>query len=219
MLQRWLTSFFDALPALILGVALLALICSALLVLAGWRHRSLLRTRNVVESGDVESRPSESGILDLCQATTTVLRRVEPMAQQQLVTIERALQPDLSVRSETGIFQDILTDLIERAISRSPCGRVLLMAERSGNRVVITVSDDGVAIDPATETMRLEDAESLVAALGIAVAVESQVGRGTTITMRLPAGVMAGPLRVGAPRTAEVVANLRVERRGSRIAR
>jgi signal transduction histidine kinase len=102
--------------------------------------------------------------------------------------------------------RQILFNLVSNAIRFSNAdGHIRVAAERDGNFVVFTVSDDGVGIPqsmlPAVfrpfETravqgrrggagLGLSIVKSLVELHGGTVAIRSEEGRGTTATVRLP---------------------------------
>ena len=97
--------------------------------------------------------------------------------------------PASSVRTDPRALRQILGDLVSRAIEQSPCGRVLLVAAHVGGRVQITVSDDGPHPDRALQASRLRPAERLAALQGATMEIDARAGQGTTVVLRLPAGV------------------------------
>jgi two-component system OmpR family sensor kinase/two-component system sensor histidine kinase BaeS len=100
-------------------------------------------------------------------------------------------------------IREVVTNLIANAIRHSRGGAaVSIAAERRQDRIVVRVRDTGPGI-PADELPRIFDrfhkgershgsglglpiARNLVAAHGGEIAVESEVGRGTTVTFTLP---------------------------------
>jgi signal transduction histidine kinase len=103
-------------------------------------------------------------------------------------------------------IREVVTNLIANAIRHSSGGAaVSIAAERRPHRIVVRVRDTGPGI-AADELPRIFDrfhkgershgsglglpiARNLVAAHGGEIAVESEVGRGTTVTFTLPAPV------------------------------
>jgi signal transduction histidine kinase len=101
-------------------------------------------------------------------------------------------------------IREVVTNLVANAIRHSDGGaRVSIAAERRADRIVVRVRDTGPGI-PADELPRIFDrfhkgershgsglglpiARNLVGAHGGEIAVESEVGRGTTVTFTLPA--------------------------------
>lgn len=125
-------------------------------------------------------------------AARGVTVQVEDVADLPLVDVD-----PLRVR-------EVVTNLVANAIRHSDGGAtVSLAAERGQGRIVVRVRDTGPGI-PADELPRIFDrfhkgershgsglglpiARNLVAAHGGEIAVESAVGRGTTVTFTLPA--------------------------------
>lgn len=117
--------------------------------------------------------------------------------------------PDLTVRADVNLFRRALSNLIMNAIKYSPEGGLItLQAERVDGHVEVTVADQGIGI--VTEHLerlferfyRVPEAKSLDhrgAGLGLAivksimelhggaVAISSEPGKGTKITLTFPA--------------------------------
>jgi two-component system OmpR family sensor kinase len=117
---------------------------------------------------------------------------------------------ELSVRGSMESLARLLTNLIENAIRHTPAeGQIRLSACEAGEEVVITVADTGEGIPPehlphvCDRFYRVDAARSRAqggAGLGLAIgqsiaqahggtlAIESEVGRGTTVRVTLPRG-------------------------------
>jgi signal transduction histidine kinase len=115
--------------------------------------------------------------------------------------------PEVSVDVER--MAQVLGNLMSNALRyTNPGGRITLIAEKSGNQVMLIVADNGAGITPENlpfifersfrgdkarqhlegETgLGLAIAKSLVEAQGGAISVKSEVDKGTTFTILLPA--------------------------------
>jgi PAS domain S-box-containing protein len=133
---------------------------------------------------------------------------IEPLTQTQgLSFVVRALDVPMEIESNARRLRQILMNLIGNAVKFTPAGEVALAAERVEGAVLIHVSDTGAGIDPAdiervfepfyqvdrTVTrgmggtgLGLSVTRKLCRLLGGDVTVRSEVGRGSTFTVRLP---------------------------------
>ncbi len=193
MLLQVLTAFLDSATAFALPATLLASSASTVFVVAGWRRRhELLQRQGRPLAADpivLGQTTFAAGILDVGSETTAMISQFESLAAQRFVALELAVQPGLVVRTDPRALRQILGDLVSRAIEQSPCGRVLLVAAHVGGRVQITVSDDAPPADRALQASRLRPAERLAALQGATMEIDARVGQGTTVVLRLPAGV------------------------------
>ncbi len=175
---------------MVLPAALLALSVSLGFFAAGWRaRRALLRRQG--DSGRVQrfelgQTLFASGLLDVANEVSVVLQQFEGIAARNLVRLETAIQPRLTVRADARVFREILAGLVAHAIGQTPCGRVLLGATRSGGRVQVTVCDDGAGVDRGLQASKLRPAERLAVLQGATMEVDARSGQGTTVVLRLP---------------------------------
>lgn len=131
-----------------------------------------------------------------------------PLADANHNQIEITLAADLPrLKSDRRRLRQILLNLTSNACKFTQHGRVVLSAALSGGEVLLQVRDTGVGMDreqlsrifepfvqvhPSAERRRqgsglgLAISRRLVEALGGAISVESQPGRGTEFTLRLP---------------------------------
>ena len=121
-----------------------------------------------------------------------------------------------AVRQDDGKIQQILTNLLSNAVKFTPeGGRVTLKAACDGNDLVFTVSDTGVGIAPEEQDLIFEKfrqaanpmtreqggtglglsiVRELAKLLGGDVTVQSELGRGSTFTVRIAARLADEPL-------------------------
>ncbi|MHA6316446.1 hybrid sensor histidine kinase/response regulator [Altererythrobacter sp. CAU 1778] len=116
----------------------------------------------------------------------------------------------LWVETDRGLFVSVLQNLVTNALRYTDSGKVLVCCKRRGQAVEIVVADQGPGIAPAdrerifeefTQIGRQRGGEGLglglaivrriAAMLGTRVQVQSQVGRGSVFSFRLP---LATPL-------------------------
>ena len=121
------------------------------------------------------------------------------------------------VRQDAGKLQQILSNLLSNAIKFTPeGGRVTLKAAADGNDLVLTVTDTGVGIAPEEQELIFEKfrqaanpltreqggtglglsiVRELAKLLGGDVTLHSELGRGSTFTVRVAAQLADEPLR------------------------
>jgi two-component system sensor histidine kinase BarA len=159
-----------------------------------------------IEAGKMEVRAEEVRIADLCEGQVNMFR---PMAQKKNIDLRCQVAPDIPVlRQDPSKLQQILSNLLSNAIKFTPeGGRVLLKAEADPLHVVLTVNDTGVGIAPEEQELVFERfrqagnpltrehagtglglsiVRELSKLLGGEVTLRSELGRGSTFTVRLP---------------------------------
>ena len=156
-----------------------------------------------VEAGRVEYRPEPIRLKELCQQMVeeilTATNRVCPIqfTDQRLPA---------SAIGDAGLIRHILTNLLSNAVKYSPAGTpVQLKAEREKENVVFHVSDRGIGI-PKDDLKRLFESFYRASNVGQIpgtglgmvlvkrcvelhageINVESEAGRGTTVSVSLP---------------------------------
>src|SRR5262249_652017 len=125
------------------------------------------------------------------------------------IDLRSSYPPDLPpVQQDAGKLRQILSNLLSNAIKFTPeGGRVALRAEQDGGDLVLTVSDTGVGISPEDQEavfdkfrqaanrltgeqegrgLGLSIVRELSKLLGGDVTLKSELGRGSTFTVRLP---------------------------------
>ena len=150
--------------------------------------------------------------LDLVELAAEVVRLQAGSAQQHTIELQTELER-LDGRWDEPRLERVLANLVQNAIKYSPGGgmvRVALSAQSEAGQdfAVVAVSDDGIGI-PAGDAERvferfqrgsnvpenlsgsgvgLSYVREIVERHGGTIRVESEVGKGTTFTIRLPRG-------------------------------
>lgn len=148
----------------------------------------------------LEIAPVDVGIV--AQAATTRLRS---QYQDAGVALHAAASEGLVVPGDADRLAQVITNLLGNALRATPAGgSVAVTGDRVGDEVVVAVTDTGVGLDPADQERIFERfyrvaagdgtgigltiARAIVAAHGGSITATSPgPGRGTTVTMRLPA--------------------------------
>jgi two-component system, NarL family, sensor histidine kinase BarA len=160
-----------------------------------------------IEAGKMELRPEEFAIPEFCDSLLTPFRLP---AEKKNIDLHVQYDPNLpTIRQDAGKVRQILTNLISNAIKFTPeGGRVNLRVAPDGDFIVFTVADTGVGIpsdehDRVFEKFRqagrstltrehegtglgLSIVRELCGLLGGEVLLKSDLGRGSTFTVRLP---------------------------------
>jgi len=146
-----------------------------------------------------------------------VCEALEPLAKKRKNTLHTSFDATpLTLDLDRGRLRQVLLNLIENAIKFTSQGKItaLVRAETPHQSVVIEVVDTGIGIDAADHERIFEaftqiDASPrrryegsgvglslcrrLVEAMDGTISVRSQLGRGSTFTVRLPAATEAAP--------------------------
>jgi signal transduction histidine kinase len=163
-----------------------------------------LRTLSLADAGELKLRPEPTAPADLLKRTATLF---EGVAAEQNVTLDVQAAPALPlVPMDPERMIQVLTNLTSNALRYAPQGsRITLSARQTGGTLEISVRDQGEGI-PADKLMNIFErfysadesrtgsetglglaiVKSIVSAHGGSVAAESEVGAGTTVTVRLP---------------------------------
>jgi two-component system, NarL family, sensor histidine kinase BarA len=160
-----------------------------------------------IEAGKMAVGPEEFDITEFCDALLPAFRLP---AEVKNIDLRFQYDPQLRpVRQDPGKVRQILTNLLSNAIKFTPeGGRVVLRATADGDRVVFTVADTGVGIPPDEQDrvfqkfrqagrstltrehegtgLGLSIVRELCGLLGGEVTLKSELGRGSTFTVRLP---------------------------------
>jgi signal transduction histidine kinase len=141
--------------------------------------------------------------------------QIRPLAENKRIAIGVDVDADLQARADTHRLEQVLLNLLSNALKFTPDGgSIWIRAWRTDGQAAIAVSDTGVGIPAQEQTRVFEEFTQLEqdglasrqgTGLGLAVArrlvdlmegrltLESEVGRGSTFTVLLPAAVPARP--------------------------
>jgi two-component system sensor histidine kinase BarA len=166
-----------------------------------------------IEAGKMQVRVEEFSLQDLCEGLMIMFR---PLAEKKNIDLRGQIDPDIpTLRQDVTKLQQILQNLVSNAIKFTPeGGRVLFKAEAEPMHVVLTVTDTGVGIAPEEQELVFEKfrqsgnpltrehagtglglsiVRELSKLLGGEVTLQSELGRGSTFTVRLPLQLSAEP--------------------------
>jgi two-component system sensor histidine kinase SenX3 len=161
-----------------------------------------------IEEGDVGGATT----VDLVEVAAEVLERVEPLAQRRGVSLEAELPASAEVIGIHTQLLSLLRNLVENGVKYSDTGgSVQLNISKNGNEIVVRVTDRGMGIpqrdhDRVFERFyrvdRARTRDTGGSGLGLSIVrnvvqghrgnveLTSQEGEGTTVTVRLPIGLV-----------------------------
>src|SRR2546423_4484326 len=147
-------------------------------------------------------------VLNVVPVETVVaqaLEQLRPMASAQGLTLNADLSPGIDVQADARHLTQVLLNLLSNAIRHTHAGSVTVSAHRDGDAVAIAVSDTGDGISredlarifeeffqggnhaPGGIGLGLSISRRLVHLMGGSIGVESELGKGSTFTVRLGA--------------------------------
>jgi signal transduction histidine kinase len=159
-----------------------------------------------LESGRIEVKREPLEVADLARGLASAVRQV---ANDKRIQLETKVDPELGwIQADRDKIEKIVLNLLFNALKFTPAGgRVSLIADKSGDQVVLKVQDTGMGIaekNLANVFSRFWQADDSSrrkyqgVGIGLAlvkeltevhegtVTVESQEGKGTTFTVKLP---------------------------------
>jgi signal transduction histidine kinase len=99
-----------------------------------------------VSAGKMPYKPKELNLKSICSETIAILK---PNADLKSITINLNINESIKVHSDKNMLNTILRNLLSNAIKFSnKAGCIDISAERNFDNVTITVSDNGVGIEP-----------------------------------------------------------------------
>lgn len=152
-----------------------------------------------------EEQPIQRTSVDLATVVADAMNNVAPQALRKHIEIIDEV-PRITVRGERQLLGSLVTILLDNSVKYSHSQSVIrVAAQASGQKVQLRVSDEGVGMsretianvftrfyraDSARSTegygLGLAIAEKIVHQHGGTIRVESQLGKGTTVTVVLP---------------------------------
>jgi signal transduction histidine kinase len=165
-----------------------------------------------LEGGRMEVRVEEFSARDACESLAASLR---PIAGRKGIALECRLDQGMpAVLQDPGRFRQIVSNLLSNAIKFTPRGgMVTLRAHADGGRLIVSVGDTGIGIAESDQEkvferfrqvlqpggggdvltrehqgtgLGLSIVRDLVRLLGGDICLDSQPGRGSRFTVRLP---------------------------------
>ncbi|MGE3803151.1 MAG: ATP-binding protein [Gemmataceae bacterium] len=166
-----------------------------------------------IEAGKMEVRLEEFSLADICEGLCNMFK---PLAEKKNIDLRSNIDASIpTLRQDVVKLQQILSNLLSNAIKFTPeGGRVILKAEAEPLDVIITVTDTGVGIAPEDQDLVFEKfrqagnpltreqggtglglsvVRELSKLLGGEVTLKSELGRGSTFTVRLPLALSQEP--------------------------
>jgi two-component system phosphate regulon sensor histidine kinase PhoR len=184
-------------------------------IIAGHMHRLEAMLQDLLDLSRVENAELKPEFTELRAADlmTVTLSAMGPLARNKKLELNLSSDESLTFRSDRKLFDLIMKNLVENSIKYTPeGGRVCVSLQREQHdgrsEVVLKVTDTGIGIPPQhlervfERFYQVDSARSgsagrgtglglaivkhATAALGAQVAIDSLVGRGTTVTCTFP---------------------------------
>jgi heavy metal sensor kinase len=172
-------------------------------------ERILAMLDTLMDISEAETGTMRLNLTDVSLATLVaeVVSVYEDVADDRQVAIRTSIEDAVSVTADRDRLRQVLANLIDNAVKYTPAGgQVTVSARREGGAVRLEVRDTGTGISAhdlpriwerlyrgdQSRTERglglgLSLVRAIVTAHGGTVAVESEVGRGSTFVIELPA--------------------------------
>ncbi|MBI2803410.1 MAG: HAMP domain-containing protein [Planctomycetes bacterium] len=188
------------------------------------------------EAGKMQIRLENFNLHDVCDGLLNMFR---PLAEKKNIDLRSQIEPDIpTLKQDMTKLQQILQNLLSNAIKFTPeGGRVALKAEADTKYVTIAVMDTGVGVakdeedlvfqkfrqsgNPLTREhagtgLGLSIVRELCKLLGGEVTLQSELGRGSTFTVRVPMHLSEEP-RLEFDLAAEQIELARAQRVDARV--
>ena len=172
------------------------------------RILAMLDTLMDISEAETGTMRLEMSDVSVAAIVAEVVELYENIAEDKHVAVSSDVEAGLAVAADSTRLRQVLANLVDNAIKYTPAGgRVTVSARRDGDSVRIDVSDTGIGI-AAHDLPHIWDrlyrgdqsraerglglglslVRAIVAAHGGTVDVSAEPGRGSTFTVRLPAG-------------------------------
>ena len=114
-----------------------------------------LLTWTKTQSGFIHFMPEIFNFNTICDEVSNSLKYY---AIGKNITLQCQIPANLRVKADIQMVKTILRNLISNAIKfTSPKGKIVFIAEKNENETIITVSDNGVGIEPAAQAKLFKD--------------------------------------------------------------
>ncbi len=159
---------------------------------------------STIEAGKIRISPGEFAFSEMVDS---VLAIAYPMAEAKVLRFEVDLADIPLVYSDKERIKQILLNLLGNAVKFTEAGQIAVTASESGGMISIAVADTGIGISPdvlphvfdsfrqadGSNTRKYEGtglglaiSQKLAGLLGGQITVTSELGKGSTFTLRLP---------------------------------
>ncbi|HBK07163.1 MAG TPA: hypothetical protein DDZ81_15150 [Acetobacteraceae bacterium] len=178
---------------------LAAVAASGAFIAAGWRSRRILTSSPPKGRYELPFDPLWGGAADdlsptqpqsdVEAAVRLALKRLAPMLKSQSVQADIAVAPGLLVRMRVDTLADLVEELLGAAVHAAPTSRLLLTASAHGDQVEISITDDVPGAAPDVRAASVRGLMERVSIRGGSLNIDVHPAEGTTMTLRLAAGV------------------------------
>ena len=144
------------------------------------------RNVSVVRNISLLLRPTMLDDLGLVPALKWLAREVTRTSSLQVDVMAEDCPEDLGEEHRTCIFR-VVQEAVRNAVRHSGARQVRISVAGAGDRLRVSVQDDGGGFNPAEETgLGLLGMQERVVGLGGTLKIVSEPGRGTLVTFELP---------------------------------
>ncbi|MCC0030321.1 MAG: PAS domain-containing protein [Brucellaceae bacterium] len=148
--------------------------------------------------------------VDACPLIQETLRLVALQADKKRITLQTAIQENLTIDADRRAIKQILINLLSNAVKFTPNGgSITVRARKASGAVVLSIADTGCGIKPEAirrlgrpfeqvqnqfsknhtgSGLGLAISKSLAEMHGGVLRIRSKPGKGTTVAVRLPVG-------------------------------
>ena len=141
--------------------------------------------------------------VDLEQLITSVITELKPLIEEKAIELETNISPVSLVKGDRLELRRVLTNIIGNAIKFTDRGKIEVFLSQNDNKVQIRVKDSGIGISPQEQQIVFQRfhqgnhrrsgkglglylCQQIVHAHGGTIAIESEVGKGSTFIIDLP---------------------------------
>jgi len=174
-----------------------------------------------IEAGHIEVHREPVQVDELINGAATT---IEPILNQDQVRLVREIEPGLpTLNTDREMLRQVILNLLGNAVKFTENGEIKVSAFQQNGSIKLTVSDTGVGIDKKDLNQIFEEfhqgnrsnggnhggtglglaiVKSSLKLLGGEIAVESEVGKGSTFTVTLPLDLSKSATQTGEQQSA-----------------